>query len=161
MPYWSVARLEVHREALAQRCLTLAGFQTYLPRLRVVRRRVGRKVEARPPLFPGYCFLVIDLQWHAARRTMGVVGLIMDARAPARVPDSVVDEIRARERNGLVELPSRPAFQRGDSVRIVRGDLAGRLGLYEGQRASERAAILLGVLGRVVLPAANIEPVEE
>ena len=26
----------------------------------------GRKVEVRPPLFPGYIFILIVLQWHAA-----------------------------------------------------------------------------------------------
>jgi hypothetical protein len=56
----------------------------------------------------------------------------------------------------VVELPSRP-LRSGDSVRIVGGIFAGQLALYAGMRGPERVAVLLGVLGRVVLPIDAIE----
>jgi transcription antitermination factor NusG len=59
-------------------CLALAGYQTYYPRLRDRRIRHGRRVELRPALFPGYAFIAVELQWHAARWTAGVINLIMD-----------------------------------------------------------------------------------
>jgi hypothetical protein len=62
--YWCVARLQHHREQLALDCLKRGGYGTYYPRLREQRRSHGRKIEARPPLFPGYCFVSIELQWH-------------------------------------------------------------------------------------------------
>src|SRR6516164_9730467 len=105
MGYWTVARLEPRRERLALHCLGLAGFRVYLPRLRERRLSHGRRIEVRPPLFPGYTFFVVEAQWHAARWTVGVIGLIMDGIRPAKVPDGVISEIRARERGGLVELP--------------------------------------------------------
>jgi transcription antitermination factor NusG len=74
-------------------------------------------------LFPGYLFIAIELQWRAARWSPGVAGLIMDGIAPARVPDKVIDEIRARERGGLIELP--PRLKRGDPVRIEHGPFEG------------------------------------
>ena len=67
MTYWAVARLAPHQERPALYHLARAGFETYLPRLREWRRSHGRKIETRPPLFPGYCFFVIEAQWHAAR----------------------------------------------------------------------------------------------
>jgi transcription antitermination factor NusG len=96
--FWAVSRLAPKHEALALHCLTLAGFTTYLPRLCERRVSRGRKVEITPPLFPGYCFTLIELQWHAARWTPGTLGLIMDGTQPAHVPDRVIDEIRARVR---------------------------------------------------------------
>jgi hypothetical protein len=69
-------------EALATHCLGLAGFQTYLPRLRERRIMRGRRIEVRPPLFPGYAF-VVTLQWHGARWCPGVLSLIM-AGSPTR-----------------------------------------------------------------------------
>jgi transcriptional antiterminator RfaH len=159
MPYWTVARLEPHREALAQRCLALAGFEVYLPRLRVVPRHAGRKIERGPPLFPGYCFIAVELQWHAARWCLGVSALVMNGGKPAIVPDSIIDEIRSRERDGLVEVPARPPARRGDPVRIVAGVFTGRLALYDGMRGPERCAVLLGLLGRAVLPADHLEVV--
>ena len=140
MSYWAVARLEPRREQLALRCLGLAGYETYFPRLREHRISHGRKIEIRPPLFPGYCFLTIEAQWYAARWSIGVIGLIMDGVRPARVADQVIDDLRKRERNGLIELPQRSGLKPGDQVRILQGPFAGQLGLYAGMRAHEMLA---------------------
>ena len=104
MAYWTAARLVPQQERLALHCLGLAGFDVYLPRLREQRIVRGRRVEVTPPLFPGYCFVAIELQWHAAHRAPGTLGLVMNGGGPAHVPDSVIDELRSRERNGLIEL---------------------------------------------------------
>jgi len=104
---WVAARLLPRREGLALHCLALAGYSTYLPRCRERRLVRGRRIEVTPPLFPGYCFVVIEQQWHRARWAPGVASIIMDGDAPAKVPDAVIDEIRSRERNGVVELPQR------------------------------------------------------
>jgi transcription antitermination factor NusG len=50
--------------------------------------------------------VLIVLQWHAVKRTPGVVRLVTDGGVPAKVPDSVIAELHRRERNGLVQLPS-------------------------------------------------------
>ena len=71
-------------------------------RLRERRVFQGRKFEARPALFPGYCFVLIELQWHAARWAPGTLGLVMDE--PARVPERMIAEIHRREVNGLIEV---------------------------------------------------------
>ena len=132
-PFWCAARLMPKREAVATQCLTLAGFEIYLPRLREHRVVRGRRVEVSPTLFPGYLFVAIVLQWHSARWCPGVLNLLMDGDRPACVPDRVISELRGRERNGLVELTKPPRFQRGDRVRIVQGPFRDRLALYAGQ----------------------------
>jgi transcriptional antiterminator RfaH len=109
-PFWCAARLMPRREALAIHCLGLAGFKVYLPRLRERRIMRGRRVEVRPPLFPGYVFVAIVLQWHRARWCPGVLSLIMAGDGPARVPDDVIAELRSRERDGLIELAKPPRF---------------------------------------------------
>src|SRR5262245_54571415 len=112
MSYWACAQLVANRTALALHYLALAGFEVYHPRLRVQCHHRGRKLVVTPPLFPGYCFIAIELQWHAARWSPGVVRLVLDGAAPARVPDSVIAEIRSRERNGLVSFPGLSACSR-------------------------------------------------
>jgi transcriptional antiterminator RfaH len=144
--YWAAARLIPRREAFALHCLAASGFETYLPRLREQRVSRGRKILVTRPLFPGYAFVRIALQWHAARWAPGTCGLIMDGAQPARVPESVIAEIRSRERGGLVELPRRGLVP-GDRVRVTQGPLAGLDGLYEGMRPRERVAVLLEILG--------------
>jgi transcriptional antiterminator RfaH len=158
--YWAVSRLALNHERLALHCLTLAGFTTYLPRLCERRMSHGRRIERRPPLFPGYCFTWIELQWSAARWAPGTLGMIMDGTQPARVPDAVIEEIRSRERNGLIELPKPRGFRRGDQVRIIRGPFCERIALYAGMNGRERVTVLLTLLGgvqRTTLAKGDIE----
>jgi transcriptional antiterminator RfaH len=161
MSYWACAQLEANRERLALHCLGLAGYQTYLPRLRLRRLTPARK--APPPLFPGYAFVLIELQWHAARWSPGVLRLVLDGDRPAKVPDEVIAELKGRERNGLIELPAPPlGLRHGDCVLVKGGPFQDRLGLYAGQGPHERVAVLLTWLGaerRVELPARDIVPI--
>ena len=162
MAYWTCAQTEPQREAVAQHFLGLAGYETYLPRLRLLRARRGRKIESRPPLFPSYMFVLITRGWWTARWCPGVVRLLTAGDAPMSVPDAIVDEIRGRERGGLVELPRRDGLKAGDQVRILAGPFEGYLGLYAGMRPHERVLVLLALLGgeqRVELARENIEAV--
>jgi transcriptional antiterminator RfaH len=157
MSYWACAQLEANRERLALHCLTLRGFEVYLPRLRVKRLTLTRKTSVQAPaLFPGYAFVLIELQWHAARWSPGILRLVLDGDRPAKVPDKVIAELKGRERSGLVELPSPPGLRRGDKVRITRGIFTGQLALFDGMRPHERVAVLLQLLGRVELPKGDI-----
>ena len=47
----------------------------------------------------------LEQQLHAARWSIGVIGLIMDGTGPARVPDHIIDALRKREDKGVIELP--------------------------------------------------------
>jgi transcriptional antiterminator RfaH len=149
MSYWACAQLEANRERLALHCLGLAGYEVYLPRIRMPKLKTAA-------LFPGYCFVAIELQWHAARWSPGVLRLVLDGVQPAKVPDKVIADLKRRERNGLVELPPRPGLRCGDQVRITRGLFVGQLAVFDGMRPHERVAVLLQLLGRVELPKGYI-----
>jgi transcriptional antiterminator RfaH len=152
MSYWTCAQLEANRERLALHCLGLTGYQVYLPRIRVRKPKPAA-------LFPGYAFVLIELQWHAARWSPGVLRLVLDGMQPAKVPNKVIADLKRRERNGLVELPPPPGLCRGDTVRITRGLLVGQLAVFDGMRPHERVAVLLQLLGRVELPARDVVPI--
>jgi transcriptional antiterminator RfaH len=147
MSFWACAQLETHRERLALHFLNRNGFTTYCPRIR--GQRSSREGERSTWLFPGYTFVAIALQWHAARWCPGIVELILDGDRPAKVPDKVIDDLKSRERNGLIVLPPPPHLQRGDQVRILRGPFAGHLAIYDGMRPRERVVALLTLLGAV------------
>jgi transcriptional antiterminator RfaH len=150
-PKWSAVRLQPHRERLALGELTRAGYDVYCPR--ILHRRVGkgRKIETHPLLFPGYAFVAIALQWYSAHYVPGVIGLLMDGERPARVPDAVIDELKSRERNGIITLPKKPAprvrFQMNERLRIHTGPLRGLFGLYAGMGQRDRIMVLMSILG--------------
>jgi transcriptional antiterminator RfaH len=152
--HWSVCQTETLHELIAQRHLERQGFETYYPRIKVARnivRRDGRSHLAPriEPLFRSYLFVRIAEQWHAARRTIGVTAVLLNGERPARIEDSYIAELRAREGiDGLVRLPKqRPEFIRGDQVRVVGGVFDGKLGLFENMLAHERVLVTLSWLG--------------
>jgi transcriptional antiterminator RfaH len=158
MAYWTVAQLVPNRTSLALHTLTHANFTVYAPKIRERRVIRGHKTEVFSPLFPGYAFVLIALQWHAARWCPGVVRLVMDGLQPAKVPDSVIKEIQDRERNGAIQLPG-CALKHGDRVRILAGPFRGHLAIYAGMTTHERVAVLLQILGgqqRVTLSERDI-----
>jgi transcription elongation factor/antiterminator RfaH len=158
MAYWTVAQLVPNRTSLALHTLAQQKFTVYAPKIRERRVIRGHKTEILSALFPGYAFVLIALQWHAARWCPGVVRLVMDGLQPAKVSDRVIKEIQNRERNGAIELPRR-ALKHGDRVRILGGPFRGHLAIYAGMATQERVAVLLQILGgqqRVTLSERDI-----
>jgi transcription antitermination factor NusG len=157
MTYWCVVRSEPSRENTAATFLGKAGYEVYLPRLRQWRARHGRRVATTPSLFPNYLFCQIERGWWSARWAPGVAAIIMSGDQPAKIGDVIITELRDREVNGCVELPAPPRLRVGDAVKIAQGAFAGLSGLVAGMRPRERVELLLAVLGRVTLPASDVE----
>jgi transcription antitermination factor NusG len=60
---------------VAQYFLEQAGFEVYLPKISYRRRYKGRRLTVLSPLFPGYLFTRIELQWRDVRLGPGVIKL--------------------------------------------------------------------------------------
>jgi transcriptional antiterminator RfaH len=159
MAYWSCVQLEPNRERLALHCLSkVNGFEVYSPRIRIKAPR-SRREDITRALFPGYAFVLIVLQWHAARWSPGVIRIVLDGATPAKVPDRIIAELREREQGGVVQLPEAPGMKAGDRVRVTRGPLVGLTGLYQGMSGRQRIDILLQLLGgacRVTLAKSDV-----
>jgi transcriptional antiterminator RfaH len=161
--YWTAAQLEPNRERIALLLLAQERFTVYAPRLRVRRIVRGRREDREAPLFPGYCFIQVVAEWYRARWCPGIRRLVMDGLQPAKVPDVVIDEIRARERNGAIELLKR-GLKPGDRVRLLAGPFQGHLAIFAGMSGLERVAVLLQILGsqhRVTLARRDIEAIDK
>ena len=163
MAYWCAVQFHSQRERMATHFLTQAGFTIWLPRIREQCIIRGRREHVLRPLFPGYLFIEIVLQWHAAQTAPGVIRLIKNGERPVRVPDKVIEELRGREKNGAVELPEPPPRLRpGGRVRVTGGPFRGHSGLVAGMAPHERVTVLLPLLGaqqRVSVPAGDVEAV--
>src|SRR6516162_3676968 len=96
---WMVARTELRREATAQYHLERSGLKTYLPRFKEWRTK---RVQ---PLFPNYIFVhnTTGLWWFI-RTTIGVSKLLMRGTGPDTLPAKYIDDLRAKESDGLVQL---------------------------------------------------------
>jgi hypothetical protein len=119
MSYWACAQLETNRTRLALHCLALRGFTSYAPLIR--GKRATPACNGLQALFPGYAFVRIELQWHAARWCAGIIRLVLSGAEPAKEADGVIDELRGREVNGAVVLAPAPGLQGGDRVLVKQG----------------------------------------
>ena len=128
MQFWAAVQTQPQRDAL--HFLAQAGFETYAPRVHGERLWRGRAIEVRPALlFTNYVFVLIVAQWHIVNSTPGVRRLICDGGRPARVPDHVIEALRAREGpDGLIRLPAKPpprGWRKGERVFVTRGAFEG------------------------------------
>lgn len=152
--HWYVVQTQPNAEVKAALNLRRQGFEIYWPRY-LKQRRHARKVDViAKPLFPRYMFVAIDVaaqRWRSVQSTFGVARLVTNGDEPARVPEGVVQAIRAREDDkGFVALDRKPAFAPGDRVRVVAGALMDSAGLFSGSADHDRVSILLDMLGRKV-----------
>jgi transcription antitermination factor NusG len=110
--------------------------------------RFRRPVEYRFPLFPRYCFVRIELQWHKIKGCPGVTTLVKNVGSdePAHIADALIDAMKAKERDGAIDLPDEKRGRKnprvGDQVRIVLGPIAGHSGLCT-QISRQRVGVLL------------------
>jgi transcriptional antiterminator RfaH len=89
-------------------------------------------------------------QWHSARWSPGVATVILNGASPAKIPDTVIAEIRSREVDGLINLPkplSAPGLRPGAQVKILGGPFRGFVATLVGLRPQQRVEILLQLLG--------------
>jgi transcriptional antiterminator RfaH len=161
VPWW-VAQPQPSRQLVGIGHLRLFGFTVYQPRMLERRTNHGKRITIEQPLFPGYAFVATATQWYRARNAPGVVRIVHTGFVPAEVSDDVVESIRVRERNGLVELPERHLVP-GAPVRITSGPFHDHIGIFSDMNGSERVGVLLNLLGaerRVAVLKSHIEVVD-
>lgn len=163
MKRWYAVYTHPRGEAIAVENLVRQDFEVFFPRY-MKRRSHARKIENVPaPLFPRYIFVAFDVEtagWRAVRSTRGVVDLVRSRDEPASVPESIIEEVRARQdENGFVQLVRNVKFGRGDRIRIEEGPFAQYEAIFETMRDNERVIALLSLLGRKVLVNVPIEAV--
>jgi transcriptional antiterminator RfaH len=148
---WYLVYCKPRQEATARRNLERQRYVTYLPLLRELRRRGGRRGEVIAPLFPRYLFVRLNTEtdnWAPIRSTLGVVSIVRFGPAAAAVPDRLVDMLRRREDADGLHRPPAEQYRRGARVRITEGGFAGYEGIFLARTGRDRVTVLLQVLGR-------------
>jgi len=139
MKSWFVINTKPKKEFQVKKIFGEAGFDYYNP----VYESEG-KVK---PFFPGYGFLYFEFpgQYQLVRFTRGVKRVVGNREGPIPIPEEVIQEIKGREVNGLIELAKygeEPAV--GDEVEIAEGPWKGLRGIFKKELSDkDRVMILL------------------
>ncbi len=125
--------------------LTAKGFEAFLPKVNVWRRRVGLRRVTRAPMFPGYLFLhhaMDKASYIEVRKVRGFVRILGERwDRLAVVPDAEIESIQAVMQASLPTLPY-PYLREGQRVRITSGPLANVEGILVQIKPSKGLLIL-------------------
>lgn len=136
--------------------LARQGFSAYVPmQMREHYASRGRKVvivNESEPVFPGYIlvnFTLEDESWKSINSTRGVIRLIgnVETGIPIPLPVGEIEDLQARENEGLLRVSEIKRIRQGDKIRVEVGYLAGRIGVVSWTKG-DRVAFLLNLLGR-------------
>lgn len=159
---WYLVRTKPGKERWVRDQLSARLSEVFLPMLKARMPRWGRLSMSVAPLFPCYLFARLDLQtdYFEVKYLAGVTGLVSAGADPIVVPQGIIEEIRARGVNDVIEIREVP-FDSGQPVRIVEGPFRGFEAIFERYLSgAERVAILLNTIKkggpRIVLPASAL-----
>jgi transcription antitermination factor NusG len=148
---WFAVHCQPHREPGAAMQLRNQGFQVFLP-LRPKTWRHARRIEIRQvPLFPGYLFIVLDLDrdaWRSVNGTFGVDRLVMAGGGirPMPLPLGIIESLRC-EADDRGCLRYEQLLRVGQAVRILAGPFGDRVGELIELDDAGRVRVLIELLG--------------
>jgi transcription elongation factor/antiterminator RfaH len=149
---WFLAHTQPKSECKAELHLGAQGFRTYLPQVQKTIRHARRLKTVRAPLFPGYLFVVLDLErdrWLSVRSTVGVSRLFTtrDGR-PVPVPVGIVESLIDQSDGSVTRLDA--GLVKGQQVRVLSGPFADFVGTLERLDGAGRVQVLLELMGTAV-----------
>ena len=162
---WYLVYCKPRQESVARENLVRQGYEIYLPVLREVRRRQGRRASVIAPMFPRYLFVYLSSEtdnWAPIRSTLGVVSIVRFGRAAGRVPHGLIAALRSREDAQGIQILPVEEYKPGSRVRITQGGFAGYEGIFQAASGRDRVTVLLDMLGRsarTTVDAGSIEPI--
>ena len=162
MSNWYLIHTKIRRERVAQENLERQGYECFLPTILVEKLRGQRLRAVEEPLFTRYLFIRLDtslnaMSWSPIRSTLGVSRLVKLGHTPAKIEDTLVEEIRTKTSCQQVH---KRQFELGDAVVVTQGPFAGVEAIFEMADGEQRVMVLLNILSKQVrmsIPPAGIK----
>ena len=158
MKNWYVINTKPKKEYQVERLFTEGGIEIYNPKYQIEDRI--------KPFFTGYEFIYFDYpaQYRLVKYTRGVKRVVGVKEVPVSIPDGIIQAIKSREVNGLIEIEKygeKPEI--GDEIEVVEGPLKGLRGVFQKElTAKERVLILLNYVtyqGQLIIEKEKLKKV--
>ena len=158
MKRWYVLNTKPKKEFHVEKIFIEAGFRIYNPKY--------KHEERVKPFFTGYEFIYFDFpdQYQLVKYTRGVKKIVGTQESPTAIPEEVLDALKAREVDGLIELlkyGEEPVL--GDEIEVVVGPLKGLKGIFERELSdADRVLILLNYVsyqGQLVIERKKLKKI--
>ncbi|MFV1970702.1 MAG: transcription termination/antitermination protein NusG [Acidimicrobiia bacterium] len=130
-------------------------FEVVIPMEDVVEYKNGKKVTVARKKFPGYVLVRMymdDDSWYAVRNTPNVTGFVGSGTKPSPLSRREVERILGveKEEGAKKEKPTfKPAWEVGETVRVVEGPFADFNGVIEDINVDQsKVRVLVDIFGR-------------
>ena len=154
MKHWHSLMTKPREDERAESHLLNQDYELFRPMIRQFTIKGGKQVPVVEPLFPRYLFIRLDDvlgNWSRIRSTRGVAKMVRFTDMPAKVPDSMIEELRSQcvEGNIIDTTEDKPyVFEKGDEIEITEGSFRGITAIIKEQVAEDRVLLLLTLLGK-------------
>jgi len=144
---WFVVATKPKAERIAHASLHRRGFEAYLP-LTTSRRRDGWRTS---PLFPGYCFVRIDLErpWHPIRYAPGVFQLLAVNGKPAPCRHGIVEALQSALHGAEAAAATSPRWKPGTPCSLALGPGNAMSAVVLDQPDPDHVIVALMMLGEL------------
>ena len=148
---WLLLQVKPRQEMRALENLERQQCECYCPLIQVEKLSRGKRILAEEALFPGYFFINFDpqksnLTYTAIRSSRGVSKIVRFGEEPAKVPESLIIQIKDFEKFSLSSLNAPDVPQKGDTVIIVKGPFKGLQAVYSQTDGQQRSIVLISLL---------------
>ncbi len=135
---WYVIYTRSRQEKVVAERLSTAGYEVYLPLIKVISQWSDRKKLVEKPLFNSYVFIREVKETDRIKGFTGVVGFLKYDNKPARVQQREIETLKSIIRHGydVSELGDPSLLVKGSKVMVMGGPLKGNVGeLYENSES--------------------------
>ena len=143
MKNWYLVKTKPRQENVAIKNLENQEYSTYCPTVTINNKHVV--------LFPGYIFIQLDdktQNWSPINSTKGVSYFVRFGLNFAKVPDNVIEFIKANQLINKEKLKNLNRFKPGDKVQITDGVFKNCVAIYKSFKSDDRVILLMNILGQ-------------
>jgi transcription antitermination factor NusG len=158
MENWYVLNTKPKKEAQVEKLFKEGGIKIYNPKY--------KHEDSIKPFFSGYEFIYFDFpaKCQLVRYTRGVKRIVGTRDGPTPIPEDVINKIRSREVDGLIELNKYGAEpEEGNEIEVMEGPWKGLKGIFKKELTeNDRVLILLNYVsyqGQLIIEKKKLKKV--
>lgn len=143
---WFALYVQVNHEKEVAKRLEQKIIDCFLPTMECWSKRLDRRKKIQVPLFPGYVFVFAVLDNYTnlnILKTPGALNILRNSEGPLPIPPYQIENLRTMVTSAQ-QLSAHPYLKEGDWVRVVRGPLAGCVGILN-RLDPRRGRLVVGV----------------
>jgi len=160
---WYALYVQVNHEKEVVKRLELKEVDCFLPLMETWSKRRDRRKKIQLPMFPGYVFVhtLLDSNVHLiVVKTPGALTLLHNSQGPLSIPSYQIENLRTMV-NAIQPIEIHPYLRQGDWVHVVRGPLAGCIGILNRVDPHKgRLIVSVDIIKKSVSVELDLEDVE-